>query len=468
MKKSKSPATSIYTIRAAVAAFPEDDWRLIEIRSDQTVGELGAAVLASFESLAYHLWYIETPNALHFEYDPDDEMVPIIERDGFTVLSADDRTIGQLELAPGSTMEMDYDYGTTWVFLLTVEDITPSAGRTGDSPRVTAGRGPRMLDDVPPEELQILLEHQKQGGTIEDLPDIQDFIHDDDWDWHYCNFSLKTLQKSFPAEYNATLDAYRNPVPPPWQTAPDLKSFLESMQQSSNASGSKPKSASKPSGKAKTTGRTTASKAKIYTFRFEVAEWPEEWWREVEIGSDDTVGDLAAAVLASFESDADHMWDVQNRDSKFIHWDEDEDLDFLFPWGRKKRRVPRNAFSTTLGDLNLRVRSKFVMSYDYGTTWEFILRVVASRPAEKDKSTGLPRLIAGHGGPMIEDIPPWVVGAMMRCAQEGRDFREDETVGGYAEYFEDGWEYPALDLDALSEAFPHKASAFSSLYRFRH
>lgn len=87
----------LYTFRAEVLEYPEDSWRDIQIHSNQTSDELGAAVLAAFEAKGGNQWNLETSDA-YFEYNLDSETAEWQRQRGAVVIGTpDDKSIGDLD-----------------------------------------------------------------------------------------------------------------------------------------------------------------------------------------------------------------------------------------------------------------------------------------------------------------------------------------------------------------------------------
>lgn len=456
----------LYTIRAEVAEYPQDSWRTLQILSNQTVGELGAAVLAAFEAEASHLWNIRAKGT-HYEHNADPEMQPFIEEDGFKVMDPDDAELGQLGLKIGDKMSLEYDYGTTWDFILTVAKME-AAPRTKQStfPRIADGHGPRIVDDTDPFELHQLIEYQKAGESIADHPELQETVRADAWDWRYDDFDLSKNKKGFRTNYREIRDAYTSYANMGREQLSLEEALVQAMLKDLARLAVKSAAAGRAFPRARQRRPTKSQckkleKPRIYRFRFQVSEFPEDCWREVELWSEATIGDLAGAVLAAFDSYAGHLWNISYQDYRFYHYEEDAD----FYYRMRKPVHPVHAYSITLGELGLRKRSKMQMEYDYGTTWNFTLRVVDWREANKnDKKESYPKLVAGHGGPMLEDIPTYVAYDIIQCRANGTSMEDNQEIMDYiGDYFED-FEYPDFDLKVMSKDFQEVANQYSLHY----
>lgn len=175
-------SVDVYKYRAAVQAYPKDAWREFEILSCATVGQLGAAVLAAFESLAYRLWYIMW-NDVRYEYvfpeltgSNDDESEPVCP---------DFVTLRDMFLLPGDVLMMKYDNSMNWDF--DIELLSIRHAEITDQyllfPRLTAGVGGRMTENVRPQEMAHIIARQRAGNqTLED-PAFAEIWHQLDGEW---------------------------------------------------------------------------------------------------------------------------------------------------------------------------------------------------------------------------------------------------------------------------------------------
>lgn len=439
--------------------YPEDSWRDIQIHSNQTSDELGAAVLAAFEAKGGHQWNLETSDA-YFEYNLDSETAEWQRQRGAVVIGEpDDKSIGDLDFKVDEQLVLQYDYGTTWSFLLTVTKLEPVSGaKQGAYPCVSAGCGPRMVEDVAPFALQDLMEYQKNGETIDDHPEFEGLLGEEDLDWRYDEFSLDELKKSFQGNYGRMRDAYRRSASSRDQNVRDRAFLLKALttldHMANNMAEGRPKkkkSAAKPAAK--------PSAPKIFTFRFESAQFPHDFWREVEITSEATVGDLATAVLAAFDTEPDHLWSLFHKGFKYYHYPDDDN-----PYYGRKEAAPVHAYEITLGELGLRARSRLEMKYDYFTPWYFNLRVVASRPqTEHDDSADYPRLIAGDGMPLVDSFPMELNWAINNDLKHGRNLKDDNVITAYIDDV-DEYVFPEFDLEEAVKKFPSRAETLSAMY----
>lgn len=135
----------------------------------------------------------------------------------------------------------------------------------------------------------------------------------------------------------------------------------------------------------------------ILTFRIGIEGLENKIWREVEIPSRRTVADLAYTILASFNSLAYHLYDIEYKDYLFDCWvcpEEDPDYDEL-----------SNAVVIKLSELKLKSNDTMIMRYDYGSTTTFKITYLKSKKLNSYKEKELyPIVVNGEGLGMLDDM----------------------------------------------------------------
>lgn len=155
-------ATDVYTLRITYQGLESKIWRDLEISGNEYLDRLGYAVLATFDTMAYHL----------FQFDLKGEQFQL-PHDEFTDEDLDMGAfrLRQLKLSVGDTFSMEYDFGTPQTFAFTVTGIRPlEKGKGKAYPRIVAGAGWGILDDVYVDELADLINQiERNGKTDEDI-----------------------------------------------------------------------------------------------------------------------------------------------------------------------------------------------------------------------------------------------------------------------------------------------------------
>ena len=167
--------------------------RTVEVSSNYTLANLGFLVLAAFDTLAYHLFYISY-NGKRFE-------IPLDE-DDFGEPAADPREVrlNTLRLNIGDVMEMVYDFGCEQTFRIVLDGIYEMPKGTSTAyPKIIAGAGKGILDDVSPYEFGKIIENIDKTGK-------SDYMYYSPYEteelWDYREFDIertnRTLKRDIP------------------------------------------------------------------------------------------------------------------------------------------------------------------------------------------------------------------------------------------------------------------------------
>jgi len=162
----------------------------------------------------------------------------------------------------------------------------------------------------------------------------------------------------------------------------------------------------------------------VLTFRIGIEGLENKIWRKIEIPSRRTVADLAYTILASFNSLAYHLYDIEYKDSLFDCWvcpEEDPDFDDL-----------SNAIITKLSELKLEKNDTMRMEYDTGSTTTFNITYLGSKELKSYKEQELyPIVVNGEGLGMLDDM----------CDFDLKNIVDDIDKLGYSNhYFTPGYE----------------------------
>lgn len=153
----------VLTFRVEIEGLENKIWRKIEITDRRTVADLAYTILASFNSLAYHLYDIVYKNNRYDcwvcteNYFGDEKLV--------------DATIAKLKslkLKKNDKMVMEYDFGSTTTFIITyLEEREFKTSEYGYYPYITEGSGAGMLDDISSYELKRIVDDIDEKGYSE-------------------------------------------------------------------------------------------------------------------------------------------------------------------------------------------------------------------------------------------------------------------------------------------------------------
>ena len=139
----------IYRLKITYDGYEKILNRTVDVSSNFTMAKLGYLVLAAFDTLAYHLFYLRF-NGRRYELETDDNFRSI----GMEEMT-DPRTVklNQLGMNIGDEISMCYDYGCDQMFTIKLESVTDmEKGTASEYPKGIDGAGKGILDDVFPGE----------------------------------------------------------------------------------------------------------------------------------------------------------------------------------------------------------------------------------------------------------------------------------------------------------------------------
>lgn len=167
--------TQVYTFHITYEGLEDKIWRKMAISSNYRLDQLGYAVLAAFDTMAYHLFEFYY-NDVRFEIPDEDAVLEQIDMAEFK--------LHQLKLKVGDRIQMDYDFGTTqtfWIKLIDAKDMERGQGRK--YPYILEGAGRGIIDDMDAEELQKLIAQIDAIGKTEKPIYYQERLVP--WDYHW-------------------------------------------------------------------------------------------------------------------------------------------------------------------------------------------------------------------------------------------------------------------------------------------
>lgn len=176
---------SVLTFRVGIEGLEDKIWREIEIPGRRTVADLAYTILASFDSLAYHLYDIKYKN-----YIFDCWVCPTEDPDYEDLSNATVIRLSDLKLRKNNKLEMEYDYGSTTTFKITyIGKRNISLFEEYLYPNIVDDAGRGMLDDMCDYDLKEIVDDTDKLGHSEHYvtPGYEKYeIYD------YREFDLKT------------------------------------------------------------------------------------------------------------------------------------------------------------------------------------------------------------------------------------------------------------------------------------
>lgn len=189
--------TYIYHFKITYEGVENRIWREIQISSNSYLCQLGYTVLATFDTLAYHLFEISCEGKM-YSLPSEDERVPAGECLFFVKLK-------DLALQPGSVLEMNYDFGCDQTFRIEFMDAQPMARGTGRAyPKVVSGEGRGIVDDVPSFELLEIMKEIDATGISKFYYSAQN-PHSP---WDYRDYNIDIDNALLKGDIEAIADGY--------------------------------------------------------------------------------------------------------------------------------------------------------------------------------------------------------------------------------------------------------------------
>lgn len=153
----------VMTFRVGIEGVEDKIWRVIEITDRRTVADLAYTILATFDSLAYHLYDIKYKDNVYNCWvcieDDHSEIPPI---------NAVITKLSSIGLKENDTMEMEYDTGSTTTFKITyLSSRDLERGNGTHYPYIIDGAGRGMLDDMCDFELKEIVDDIDKKGYSE-------------------------------------------------------------------------------------------------------------------------------------------------------------------------------------------------------------------------------------------------------------------------------------------------------------
>ncbi len=188
----------VYKFKIEYEGFEKIIWRDIEVSSNYTFAKLGYLVLASFDTLANHLFFLEY-NGRHFEIDLGGEL-------GKDNIDPTEIKLGSINLEIGSEIMMTYDYGCEQVFKITLLEIYDmEKGASVKYPKIIAGAGKGILNDIFSEDFKVIIDEIDKTGKSEHtyMNPYGEYVK-----WDYRDFDIELLNKSLKYDIETIRQAY--------------------------------------------------------------------------------------------------------------------------------------------------------------------------------------------------------------------------------------------------------------------
>lgn len=193
--------SKVLTFKVEIEGLENKIWRKIEITDTKTVADLAYTILASFNSLSYHLYKIQHLDTIYNcmielnDFFADEE-----------IKDATELKLGKIDFSLNNKMIMTYDFGASTAFVITYiysKDLEKNNAKK--YPYIEDGAGLGMLDDISSDELiDIVNDIDKKGkSTHEFTPgyEREDMYDYRKYDILYDNAMLKKSIRKIKAGY---------------------------------------------------------------------------------------------------------------------------------------------------------------------------------------------------------------------------------------------------------------------------
>ena len=152
----------VLTFQVGIEGLEDKIWRKIEITDRRTIADLAYTILATFDSLAYHLYDITHGN------DRYDCMIEPLQLNNYNLKDAVRTKLSEVDFEKNNEMVMKYDFGSTTSFIITFLQSRDLEKYNGNHyPYIVDGAGRGMLDDICDFELKEVVEDTDKKGYSE-------------------------------------------------------------------------------------------------------------------------------------------------------------------------------------------------------------------------------------------------------------------------------------------------------------
>ena len=174
----------VLKFKVSIEGLEDKIYRIIEINDAKTIADLAYSILASFNSLAYHLYKIEYHDNIYYCSGGFEEL-----DDSKNYKIAPEEKLYKIDFNKNDTMIMKYDFGSPTTFIikyLSTDDLTIAPSKY---PRIIDGKGNGMLDDISSTELLEIVKNTDKlgkstyyytpGYELDKIYDYRDYNYDE-------------------------------------------------------------------------------------------------------------------------------------------------------------------------------------------------------------------------------------------------------------------------------------------------
>lgn len=130
----------------------------------------------------------------------------------------------------------------------------------------------------------------------------------------------------------------------------------------------------------------------VYAFKITYQGCRDKIWRTFEVSSNYDLARLGYMVLASFDTNAYHLFCIQHNGITY-----ETDIENYGEYSLLRE--------VKLSKLNLQVGEHMKMIYDFGCEQEFDIELIGKANMLRGKGTSYPKVIDGAGRGILDDMP---------------------------------------------------------------
>ena len=201
-------AVQVYKFKVTYDGCDNRIWRDIAVSSNYRLADLGYAVLATFDTRAYHLFEMKFRDMIFVLSEEDIYDMPSSKAGHCKLLF--DCKVGELMMEPGESIKMIYDLGCEQVFGIKLMEIEAMPrGHGAAYPKVLDGAGCGIIDDISADELLEVIKKIDSGegsGIYYSKHDLPPHFEIPEWD--YRKYDLKSDNTLFKGEIDLIREAY--------------------------------------------------------------------------------------------------------------------------------------------------------------------------------------------------------------------------------------------------------------------
>lgn len=150
----------VLLFRVSIDDLEDKIWKKIEILEDNSVAELAYTILASFNSLAYHLYEIHHDDITYSCGVPNEDLLKYVDAEYKNATKVKLKYLNFNE----KLMFMNYDFGSNTTFRIEYISSSDLMEEECNYPLIIEGEGNGMLDDISDFELKEIVDETDKLG----------------------------------------------------------------------------------------------------------------------------------------------------------------------------------------------------------------------------------------------------------------------------------------------------------------